>query len=94
MSVTLTAMAIEAALAFGAGIAIGILHFRLLWWNARLFVRAGSALAATALQLARFGVLGLVLFVMAKSSAAVLLAGGLGLLIARHIVIRRIGATE
>jgi len=74
-----------------AGMAVGLAHFATLWWNTRLFTGSGSIFAAFGLQLGRFAMVVAVFFGLAKFGALPLLAGALGLLLARHIVIKRIG---
>jgi F1F0 ATPase subunit 2 len=75
---------------FVVGALLGLLHFCALWWNARLYGR-GSALHALALHLARFALLLVVLAGLAKLGAPSLLAGALGLLVSRGLVMRRFG---
>lgn len=72
------------------GALLGLVHFGALWWNTRLYTQGGAALAL-AVQLGRFALLGLVLAGLAKLGALPLLAGALGLLLVRPLVVRRIG---
>ncbi|MGE0224824.1 MAG: ATP synthase subunit I [Acetobacteraceae bacterium] len=73
-----------------AGSLIGFVHFGSLWWNTRLFGR-GDALPALGLQVLRLGLLALVLFGLTKAGAVPLLTGTLGLLMARRVLLRRLG---
>ena len=66
------------------------LYFLALWRSARLFVGGGSALAAIALALGRFVLLGGAL-TLASFEGARLLALAVGVLIARAAVVRRVG---
>jgi len=75
---------------FAVGGLLGLLHFGALWWNARLYGN-GSALQALALHLGRFALLLVVLAGLAKLGAPTLLAGALGLLVSRGLVMRRFG---
>jgi F1F0 ATPase subunit 2 len=78
-----------------AGLAVGVLlglaHFGSLWWNAQLFL-SGGAFRAFGVQLIRFGILLAVLAGLAKLGALPLLSGALGLLLARGLLIRRLGS--
>jgi len=69
---------------------LGVLHFGALWWNTRLYTAGGAGLAL-AVQLGRFAVLGLVLSGLAALGALPMLAGALGLLLVRPLIVRRIG---
>lgn len=72
------------------GALLGVVHFGSLWWNTRLYT-TGGAVAALAIQLGRFAVLALVLAGLALLGALPLLAGAAGLMIARQLVVRRLG---
>ncbi len=74
-----------------AGVLVGLFHFRSLWWNTQAYANGGNPLRALALQFVRFGGLIAVLFGLAKLGALPLLAGALGLLLARSFVLRRVG---
>lgn len=76
-----------AIIAAVAGLGLGWLHFASL---ARVadWLLAGR-LAAVALQLARFALLGGFLFLCSRGGALVLLAGAAGVLSARVLVLRR-----
>jgi len=82
--------AIQAAVGFAAGFAIGAAHFVSLSWNARLFA-IGSAGTAVALQLGRiaFAVGALVLLAIISPLAS--LFGAIGFLVVRAPVLRRLG---
>jgi F1F0 ATPase subunit 2 len=79
-----------AVFGLAAGALLGLAHFGSLWWNTGLYARGGAA-AALVIQLARFAVLGLVLAGLAHLGAMPLLAGALGLIAVRHLVVRRLG---
>jgi F1F0 ATPase subunit 2 len=82
--------AIEAAFGFTTGFVIGVTHFSSLRWNARLFVN-GSAGRAFAVTLARIvGAAGVLATLMLLSPFAAL-AGGIGFLAARVLMLRRSG---
>jgi F1F0 ATPase subunit 2 len=81
----------SAALAFIAGIALGLVHFASLWWNCEAFARGRLGRALT-MQLGRFAVVVAGFVLVARFGAAPLLAAALGLLFARALVRRRVGA--
>jgi len=70
-----------------AGTAAGAAHFAALRWNARLFA-AGRMGVALGVQAMRCGLTALLLFALARTGVAALLAGMAGLLLARHAVLR------
>jgi F1F0 ATPase subunit 2 len=72
-----------------AGALVGALHFASLAFNLRLF-SAGRVLPALALQLLRLGLSVAALAVLIRFGLAALLAGALGLLLARQLTLRRI----
>mgnify|MGYP001195892948 CR=1 FL=1 len=82
--------ALEILIGLAVGGVLGVVHFGSLLWVARRFADGGAALALT-VQLARFAVLGGVLFGLSKMGAPALLAGAVGLLVARYVVVRRLG---
>ncbi|MGI4812595.1 MAG: ATP synthase subunit I [Janthinobacterium lividum] len=71
------------------GFAAGLGHFATLQRNVQLLA-SGAAAKALALQLARLGLLLVILFVLAKLGPWTLLCGALGVLIARSVVLRRV----
>lgn len=81
---------------FGLGLLIGIVagiaHFGSLWWNTRMFAQAGSMVAAVVVQLGRLGLLAAVFVGLSRFGALPLLAGALGLLMARQLMLKRLGA--
>jgi F1-F0 ATPase (N-ATPase) AtpR subunit len=82
--------AIAAAFGFTTGFVIGVTHFASLRWNARVFVN-GSAARAVAVALARIvGAAGALATLMLLSPFAAL-AGGIGFLAARLLMLRRSG---
>lgn len=73
-----------------AGMLLGLVHFGSLWWNARLYAGGGWA-QALGLQLLRICLLIVVLGALAWLGASFLLAGALGLILARGFVLRFLG---
>ena len=73
-----------------AGILLGLVYFRGLWWNARLFTAGGHAPTAILLMVGRIALLGGLLTLASLEGAAPLLAMALGVLIARALVMRRL----
>ncbi|MGB7973012.1 MAG: ATP synthase subunit I [Roseiarcus sp.] len=84
------AMAVSGVLHFAAGFGLGMVYFRGVWWNARLFASGGRVTAAIALGLGRFILLGGLLALAALEGALPLLAMALGVLVARPLVMRRV----
>ncbi|MDE2007087.1 MAG: hypothetical protein KGI51_11005 [Rhodospirillales bacterium] len=78
----------------GAGLLLGLLGGGVLWatllWNSRLYLRGGAPLGAIGVQALRLGLLGALLAGLAREGAAPLLAGALGVLLARAVVLRRV----
>jgi F1F0 ATPase subunit 2 len=72
-----------------AGFAAGLVHFATLGRNVELLA-SGSAGKALTMQLARLGLLLVILFVLAKLGPWTLLCGALGVLVARSLVLRRV----
>lgn len=84
-------MMISAAfLAFG--ITAGAFHFALLRWNAALYLGGGGIWRAVAMQAARLGVVAGLLAFAVTHGAMPLLSTTLGVLIARHFVVRRMAS--
>jgi F1F0 ATPase subunit 2 len=77
-----------------AGIVLGGLYFRGLWWNACWFTGGGRATMTIALMLGRFALLGGLLTLASLEGALPLLVMALGVLIARSAVIRRVRGTS
>lgn len=77
-----------AHLALGAG--LGVLYFRGLWWNVRLFAGGGHAAWAIAAMAGRFALLGGALMAASLEGAMPLLTTAIGLFAARAVVVRRI----
>lgn len=73
-----------------AGILLGVLCFRSLWWNARLLTSGGRITTTIAFILGRFAVLGGLLTLASFECALPLLSTALGVLIARPLVMRRV----
>ena len=80
-----TSAKIACGLAAGGG--AGAAYFAALLANARSYARHAIG-AAIALQAVRFGMLGLVLYGLARFGPAALLSGLAGIVFARHVVVR------
>ena len=80
----------EVVIGLTAGFLAGLLHFASLWGNARLFA-TGSAGKAIALQFGRIAVAVVVLTLLARLGLAALLSGGLAFLVARPLMVWRLG---
>jgi F1F0 ATPase subunit 2 len=75
---------------FGTGIVLGVVYFRGLWWNARLFAAGASLKVTIGLLMARFVLLGVLLTLASLQGAMPLLVMALGVLVARFAVMHRI----
>lgn len=75
-----------------AGIGLGALYFRTLWWTTRRLGAEGRLATAVALMAGRFVALGGALFLASLAGAAPLLTMALGVLVARFVVVRRVRA--
>ena len=78
------------ALGLAAGLAAGAVHFATLGRVVRLLTD-GPALHALALQVGRFALTGGVLVGLALLGAGALVAGLVGVMVARQVVLRRLG---
>lgn len=83
-------VAVTATMGLVAGLVLGVLHFASLSWNAQLFV-SGSFGVAIALQAARVALAALVLILLFRVGLFAALAGSLGFLVARAVLIWRYG---
>jgi F1F0 ATPase subunit 2 len=77
------------ALGFVLGFAAGLVHFATLRQVTALYLGGGALPRALGLQLLRLALLAGVLVLLARLGAGPLLAGALGVLIARAMVLRR-----
>jgi F1F0 ATPase subunit 2 len=77
---------------FAAGFLLGLVYFRGLWWNARLFASGGRVITTIGLMLGRFILLGGVLTIVSLEGAMPLLMTALGVLIARSVFMRQLPA--
>jgi F1F0 ATPase subunit 2 len=84
------AMATSLAAHLAAGVMLGIIYFRSLWWNARRFSAGGRVATTVAVMIGRFVLLGLLLTLASLEGALPLLLMALGILIARSLVMRKI----
>jgi F1F0 ATPase subunit 2 len=87
---TAWAAIISLTIHLGAGIALGILYFRSLWWNVHRFAHGGRLLTIIALIIGRFVLLGALMTLASLEGALPLLMLALGVLIARSGVIRSV----
>lgn len=91
----LTVPALSPWAAAGLGLAVGLIaggaYFASLWWNTQLYLAGGRALLAVLVQMLRFTVLLVALAGLALFGAMALLMGAAGLLLARALVLRRLG---
>jgi F1F0 ATPase subunit 2 len=71
-----------------AGLGLGMLYFRALWWNIRRLTGDGRLVTTIGLMIGRFVLLGGVLALASLEGALPLLATALGVLIGRSIVMR------
>jgi F1F0 ATPase subunit 2 len=85
------AMLLSICAHFAAGIMLGLLYFRTLWWNVHRFALGDRTTMIVALMIGRFVLLGCLLTLASLEGALPLLMIALGTLIARFTVMRRIG---
>jgi len=78
------------AVHLAAGIVVGVIYFRSLWWNARRFTAGDRTATTIAVMIGRFVVLGVVLTLASLEGALPLLLMALGVVIARSIVMHQI----
>ncbi len=83
-------MALSLVMNFAAGVGLGTLYFRIIWWNARLFASGGRAALSFALPFIRFALLAGFLTLASFEGALPLLLLTLGILGARVGVMRRV----
>lgn len=86
----MTVALLHIALGFGFGIVFGYVHFVSLERVTQLFLGGGSLWRALGLQLARLAILAAAMVFLAILSVAALLAGMVGVVLAREIVLRRV----
>ena len=84
------AMLLSLGAHLAAGVMLGVLYFRALWWNTRRFALGGRVTTTIALMIGRLGLLGGVLTLASLEGALPLLVMALGILIARSAVMRRV----
>jgi hypothetical protein len=82
------ARTMSAALWLFAGLAGGVSHFALLRWNTLFYVKAGALAYAIGLQLLRLAATASLLGLAAWHGALPLLLVGLGIVLARPVVLR------
>ncbi len=84
------AMALDLVGHFAAGLLLGLVYFRGLWWNARLFAAGGRVATTIGLMLGRFVLLGGLLTLVSLEGALPLLVTALGVLVARSMFVRHV----
>jgi F1F0 ATPase subunit 2 len=77
-----------------AGLLLGILYFRSLWWNTRLFAVGASLTTAIALMIGRFVLLATGLALTCFEGTLPLLAASLGVLAVRFFVVRSVAGAR
>jgi F1F0 ATPase subunit 2 len=75
----------------GAGLAMGVLYFHGVWWNVGLLTGRRRPIFGIVVALWRFGILGVLLWLVSNEGAAPLLATAAGIVAARAVVVRRLG---
>jgi F1F0 ATPase subunit 2 len=73
-----------------AGVALGFIYFKSLWWNACRFTGGGRATTAIAFTVGRLALLGGLLTLASLEGALPLLMVALGVFIARPVVMRSV----
>lgn len=86
----LTGWAAQVAIGLGVGLPLGFAHFAGLRWNSGFYLDRRPILGL-AIQVLRFGVLAGALFALTRLGAGALMAGALGVFVARRFVVRRAG---
>lgn len=89
-SLSLWSMVLSLAAHLSAGILLGLVYFRIMCWNARLFRSGARMTTAIALILGRFAGLGGVLALASLEGAIPLLLVALGVLTARSLVVHKV----
>jgi F1F0 ATPase subunit 2 len=89
-SLPLWTMFLSSVVHLTAGIVLGVLYFRSLWWNICRFTGGGRVTTTIALMIGRFALLGGLLTLANLEGALPLLVMALGVLIARSVVMRRV----
>jgi F1F0 ATPase subunit 2 len=84
------AIMLSLAAHLAAGIMLGLVYFRSLWWNARRIAAGGRVATTIAVMIGRFVLLGFLLTLASLEGALPLLVMALGILIARSVVMRSI----
>jgi F1F0 ATPase subunit 2 len=84
------ALLLSLAAHLAAGIVLGVLFFRSLWWNVCRFTRGGRATTTGALMIGRFALLGGLFMLTSLEGALPLVMLTVGVLIARSAIMRRV----
>jgi len=80
-----------AGLGLTVGLAAGTAYFASLWWNTQLYLAGRRVVLALVLQMLRLALLLAALAGLALFGALALLMGAGGVLMARALVLRRVG---
>ena len=83
-------IALSLTVHFAAGVGLGTVYFRGLWWNARLFAEGASLTVTIGLLIGRFVLLGSLLTLASLEGALPLLVMALGVLVARSAVMHSV----
>jgi len=83
-------IALSLTVHFAAGVGLGAVYFRGLWWNAQLFAEGASLTVTIGLLIGRFVLLGSLLTLASLEGALPLLVMALGVLVARSAVMHSI----
>ena len=73
-----------------AGVVLGVVYFRALWWNVQLMGQGGRKAAAIGLMLGRLGLMIGALGLASREGALPLLLMALGVFVGRAVVVRRL----
>ncbi|WP_080424871.1 ATP synthase subunit I [Burkholderia ubonensis] len=92
VSVPALSLFLQIAAGGTAGAVAGAAYFAALHANARWYARHAMAVAVV-MQVLRFGMLGLMLYGLARLGSAALLSGLAGIVVARHVAVRLLGRT-
>jgi F1F0 ATPase subunit 2 len=79
-------------LEFAAGIGLGLIYFRTLWWTTQRLCTDGRPVLVITLMIGRFALLGGMLYFASLAGALPLLAVASGILLARALVLRHVRA--
>jgi F1F0 ATPase subunit 2 len=84
---------VDLAVHLAAGIALGALYFRSLWWNVRQYIGGAPVATTIAVTIGRFVLLGGLLTLASREGALPLLMLSVGVMIGRSVVMGRVRET-